>query len=140
MGPIITGGLIGLTIAVPIGPIAILCTGRTLVRGRLAGIVTGLGSATVHAGYSTVAALGDEVVETFLHVHGNKMRLAGGVSLLFLGLLALARNARPALGGPANSGLAGDYASTVAVALSNPMTLTGFLAGVRPLRSARQMS
>ncbi len=68
MGPIIAGGLIGLTIAVPIGPIAMLCIGRTLQRGRLAGIVTGLGSTTVHAGYGTVATLGGEVVATFLHM------------------------------------------------------------------------
>ena len=52
------GFVIGLAIAAPVGAIGLLCIRRTLVEGRLVGLVSGLGAATADAVYGTVAAFG----------------------------------------------------------------------------------
>ena len=45
------GVVIGLSMAVPVGPIGILCIRRTLMEGRMSGLVSGLGLATADAVY-----------------------------------------------------------------------------------------
>ena len=43
---LVKGILMGLAIAAPVGPIALLCIRRTLAQGRLAGLSSGFGAAT----------------------------------------------------------------------------------------------
>src|SRR5271170_2342067 len=50
------GIVIGAVIAVPVGPVGILCLRRTIFEGRLAGLVSGLGAATADALFGVVAA------------------------------------------------------------------------------------
>lgn len=52
------GLVIGLSIAAPVGPIGLLCIRRSLLGGRLAGVVSGLGAATADAIYGLLAAFG----------------------------------------------------------------------------------
>ena len=42
---LLQGLLLGLSIAAPVGPIALLCIRRTLDRGFMSGLVSGLGAA-----------------------------------------------------------------------------------------------
>jgi hypothetical protein len=63
---LLKGGLIGLSIAAPVGPIGVLCIRRTLAEGRLAGLVSGLGAATADAVYGCIAGLGLSFVSAFL--------------------------------------------------------------------------
>lgn len=49
---------VGLAVAVPIGPMGILCIQRTLAHGLEAGFATGLGAATVHVALGSMATLG----------------------------------------------------------------------------------
>src|SRR3954471_1892409 len=48
----------GLFVAVPIGPMGVLCIQRTLTFGLAAGLATGLGAATVHLIFGSLAAVG----------------------------------------------------------------------------------
>src|SRR5215212_2013033 len=48
----------GLAVAVPIGPMGVLCIQRTLTFGLAAGLATGLGAATVHLIFGSLAAFG----------------------------------------------------------------------------------
>ena len=50
--------VVGLSIAAPVGPIGLLTIQRTLERGRLAGLATGLGAATADACYGAIGAYG----------------------------------------------------------------------------------
>ena len=52
------GLAIGLAVAIPVGPIALLCMRRTLERGFLIGFGTGLGAAVADLLYSSIAAFG----------------------------------------------------------------------------------
>jgi threonine/homoserine/homoserine lactone efflux protein len=124
-----TRGLaIGFAIAAPVGAIGLLCIRRTLAHGRLTGFVSGLGAATADAFYGAVAALGLTAVSATLIAHQDVVRLLGGVFLLYLGArTALARPVIEARDG-STRGLAGAFASTVALTLTNPTTILSFVA------------
>ncbi|MCC6445989.1 MAG: LysE family transporter [Armatimonadetes bacterium] len=122
------GLLIGFSIAAPVGPIGVLCIRRTLARGRLSGLASGLGAATADAIYGCTAGFGLTFISSFLIGHQIWLRLLGGAFLCYLGvktLLALPAE-KPA---EANGrGLLGDYSSTCFLTLTNPLTILSFTA------------
>ena len=125
---LLRGGLIGLSIAAPVGPIGVLCIRRTLAEGRVAGLVSGLGAATADAFYGSVAAFGLTFISSLLVGQQAWLRLAGGLFLCYLGLKTLL--ARPAEQGMAarSRGLLGSYVSTLFLTVTNPMTILSFAA------------
>src|SRR5919205_3153025 len=66
LGVFVRGLVVGLAVAAPVGPIGVLCIRRTLADGRLAGLATGLGAATVDAFYGGIAGFGVTVVSGLL--------------------------------------------------------------------------
>ena len=70
VGFLIKGLVIGLAIAAPVGPIGVLCIRRTLVEGRLVGLVTGMGAATTDGLYGAVAAFGLTAISDLLIGNG----------------------------------------------------------------------
>ena len=82
----IQGVGIGFSIAIPVGPIGMLCLRRSLKDGRRVGLVSGLGAATADAIYGLIAALGISAVQGFLLDHRFALQLGGGIFLVFLGL------------------------------------------------------
>ena len=54
----VKGLIIGFALAAPVGPIAAICVQRTMNQGRVAGFLSGLGSAAADAVYGTAAAFG----------------------------------------------------------------------------------
>jgi threonine/homoserine/homoserine lactone efflux protein len=132
---VIHGGLIGLTIAMPIGPVCLLCIGRTLSRGCATGLLTGLGAVTVHAAYGAAAVFTNAAAMLFLRLHMQTLQMAGGLALSVCGLVMLVRSrgtrpVRPTAASFTWTGRRGDYLSGIALAMTNPLTLSGFLAGV----------
>ncbi len=127
---ILKGLMIGFSIAAPVGPIGVLCIRRTLAEGRWVGLFTGLGAATADALYGCAAAFGLSVVTQLLVGAQGWLRLVGGGFLVYLGVRTfLARPATQAAAvKKAGSGLAGAYFSTVALTLTNPMTILSFAA------------
>ncbi|GIV98243.1 MAG: lysine transporter LysE [Herpetosiphonaceae bacterium] len=128
VGLMLRGIAIGFSIAVPVGPIGVLCIRRTLAEGRAYGIVSGLGAATADALYGAIAGFGITAISTMLINQQMWLRLIGGLFLCYLGLKTmLAAPAQEAA--PANSyGLAGAYASTLLLTLTNPLTILSFAA------------
>lgn len=122
------GLLIGLAIAAPVGPIGVLCIRRTLADGRLTGFVSGLGAASADAVYGSIAAFGLTAVSGVLIAYQGWLRLVGGLFLLYLGFRTFRAPVedRPAAAG--GRGLIGAYASTLALTLTNPLTILSFAA------------
>src|SRR5437667_7141797 len=78
--------VLGLSIAAPVGPIGILCIRRSLVDGRIAGLICGLGAATADALYGALGAFALNGISTWL-VRGRLwMTLTGSAFLLYLGV------------------------------------------------------
>jgi len=129
LGLLLKGMLVGLIIAVPAGPVGVLCIRRTIFNGRLAGFMSGLGAATADAVFGIIAGFGLTVVSDWLLDYENVLRLVGAGFLLFIGLSAF--NADPLAGTQTQrdpEGLLADFASTFALTITNPITILAFLA------------
>jgi threonine/homoserine/homoserine lactone efflux protein len=125
---LLRGLIIGFSIAAPVGPIGVLCIRRTLAKGRLSGLVSGLGAATADAIYGCVAGFGLTFISNILVSQQIWLRLIGGAFLCYLGLKTfLSKPAEQAASAEGN-GLVGAYASTFFLTLTNPMTILSFAA------------
>ena len=117
---------IGFCIAAPVGPIGVLCIRRTLADGRVAGLVSGLGAAVADAIYGAIAAFGLTAISDALVAQQTWLRLGGGVFLIFLGAKTFLAPPPARAAEVSAKGLAGAFASTVGLTLTNPMTILSF--------------
>jgi threonine/homoserine/homoserine lactone efflux protein len=125
---LLKGIAVGLLIAVPVGPVGIMCVRRTIFEGKLAGLVSGLGAATADALFGFVAAFGLTFVSDWLIGYHQWLRIAGGCYLLYVGGSALlAEPEAKQSSEPDAEGLLRDFLSTFALTLTNPITILAFL-------------
>jgi threonine/homoserine/homoserine lactone efflux protein len=121
--------LIGLSIAAPVGPIGLLVIQRTLQRGALVGLATGLGAAVADALYGAVGAFGVSWVIDALTGARVPLALGGGAFLLWLAWrIWHAPPADRAAQAGAGAGLLQCFAGTFVLTLSNPATIFSFIA------------
>lgn len=134
------GAAAGIAIAVPVGPVGVLCVRRTLELGRMAGMISGLGAAVADALFGAVAAFGLTLVANWLTAHEAPLRALGGALLIVLGVRALRRRAQaePGLAKRAAGAGAGGtaipaagwgqaFAATFVLTATNPITIVAFL-------------
>ncbi|MFK8185540.1 MAG: LysE family translocator [Phormidesmis sp.] len=138
------GLLMGIAIAAPVGPIALLCIRRTLAQGRWIGLFTGLGAATADGLYGMIAAFGLSAISELLVQNTHYLQLFGGIFLVYLGLTTFfAKSAVVAddltttqassqsssqATNPYGIRLVSAYSSTLALTLTNPATILSFIA------------
>lgn len=127
---LLKGVLVGIVIAVPVGPVGVLCIRRTILDGRLAGFVSGLGAATADAVFGIIAAGGLTFVSSLLFGYQDWLRLGGAGFLLIVGTRALGAKPTTASHGEQRDAetLIADFASTFALTITNPITILAFLA------------
>jgi threonine/homoserine/homoserine lactone efflux protein len=126
----VRGLLIGLSIAATVGPMSVLCIQRTLNKGQLYGLVSGLGIATADGVYGSIAAFGLTLITNFLIHEQLWIRLIGGLFLMYMGvktILSRPPERAAALNMKTNSYL-GAYTSTFLLTLTNPLTILSFAA------------
>ena len=82
---LLKGIVVGVVIAVPVGPVGIMCIRRTIFEGKLAGFVSGLGAATADAVFGIIAGFGLTVVSEWLFDYQGSLRFAGACFLLIVG-------------------------------------------------------
>ena len=122
------GLIIGFAMAVPIGPIGVMCIRKTLAEGHTRGLIIGLGAATADSLYSCIAAFGLTFISDVISTQHFWLRLVGGGLLLFLGLKTfLAKRKVPAIPSD-NKGMLRSYATAFFLALTNPVTIFAFVA------------
>ncbi len=123
------GFAIGLAVAIPVGPIALLCMRRTLERNFLVGFSTGLGAAVADLFYASIAAFGISAVETVLLEYRTALSFTGGIFLLVLAArTATGKGAIEREVNPGTSGAASAFVSGFALTATNPLTVLGFVA------------
>jgi threonine/homoserine/homoserine lactone efflux protein len=132
LGVLLRSAVIGFSIAAPVGPVGLLCIQRTLARGLVHGLATGLGAASADALYGCMAAFGLTFVWGLLADLQTGLRLVGGAYLCYLGARTLFRppgyRVENVATGMDAHGLAGTYLSTLLLTLTNPMTVLSFMA------------
>jgi threonine/homoserine/homoserine lactone efflux protein len=122
------GIAIGFIMAIPIGPIGIMCIRKTLTEGRLSGLIIGLGAATADLFYGCVAAFGLTVISDTLTDQRIWIRIAGGALLFFLGVKTFRAHPKDPKLKTTGSGRLRSYLTVVFLTLTNPLTIFAFIA------------
>jgi len=131
---VLRGFALGFAIAASPGPIFFLCLRRTLVRGRLIGLLSGLGVATADGFYAALAAFGVGAVTSVLVGERRWLAVAGGIALVILGLRTVVDRPGAETAPSTNrSGLGWAYVSTLGLTITNPATIISFAALVAAL-------
>ena len=117
---LLTGAMVGVSIAAPFGPSSMLCVERALNGGIASGLVCGFGVATVHLAYGILVSLGGLALLAF--TQGNLgFAMMSSLTLLVFAFRSLTKVAvlepleRP------HVGLAATYLGALAFGLFNPL-------------------
>ena len=127
----LTGVLIGLSVAAPVGPMSLLTMRRTIERGFAAGLVSGLGIAAADATYGAIAAFGLTTLSDALIEHQRIIRIVGGAALLYIGFRILQAARKPVEARPEtvpDQSLVRIVGTMYLLTLSNPTTILSFAA------------
>jgi len=133
LGILMMGWFIGLLIAMPVGPVAVLTFKRTLHNGWLVGVATAAGAIIADTVYAAVAAFGVYAVQDYLVEHQYTLRLIGGIALLIVGIRMLWQKAAVAAAPEDQEDedawhqLLHAFATGLIITLTNPLTLVAFL-------------
>ena len=134
------GLLIGLAVAAPVGPMALLCLKLSLERGIGAGIATGFGIAVADMTYGALALLGLTAVMALLLDYSDFIRTVGGSALILMAIYSTVKILREkkipkaaaldkaALDKKLSGKLILSFSSAYALTITNPMTILTFLA------------
>ena len=137
MSALLSGIAVGFAVAMPVGPIGVLCIKRSLKDGFRFGLATGLGAATADASYGLLVALGLGL--SGLLAYAVPLKIGGGVLIILLGLLGLRSFFTPAtkveIASP-KGGLLAAWLNTFLLTLANPMTILAFVGLIAALGTA----
>ena len=119
----IKGIAVGFAIAAPVGPVGILCIQRSLTKGVLYGLVSGMGAALADATFGAIATFGVSFVANFLDRQQYWFQLAGSLLLLAMGSHTVLAKWQPPSARAGTSDLAHDWATTFLLTITNPITI-----------------
>ncbi len=126
---LIKGCLIGFSIAMPVGPIGLLCIKNSLTRGMIYGLMAGLGAACADTLFGALGGFGMSAVGIFLAKHHLILELLGGVFMCYLGASTFFEKIVESSENTIEGSYWSTFFSTFLLTLTNPMTVLSF-AGV----------
>ncbi|HEX3001114.1 MAG TPA: LysE family transporter [Methanoregula sp.] len=123
IGLVIQGIIVGLILAVPVGPLSLICIQRTLSCGKLHGILSGFGITLADSVYAVIAFLGLAAISGFILSFEVPLRIFAGLVLIVVGarIIGFVPDRRQDRTGRERYSTA--FFSMLALALANPMTL-----------------
>ena len=125
----IKGFIIGVFVSAPMGPIGVLCIQRTLNKGRISGLYTGVGAAISDLMYALLTGFGMSMVIDFIETNAILIKLLGSIVLAGFGLYIYrqnpARNLRQK--GQISNTKMQDLVTAFLLTFSNPLILFLFI-------------
>lgn len=120
-----SGFLIGVLISAPMGPVGMLCIQRTLNKGRVAGLTTGIGASVSDLIYCLLTGFGLSFIEEFINRHQIVLQILGSLVLIGFGIYLFRKNPARQLKTPddAPNNVWGDIISGFFFTFSNPLIL-----------------
>jgi len=114
-------------VSVPLGPIGVICLHRTLSRGRISGLISGLGAACADTFFAAIAGFGLSFFLNFFQKQQFYLMMGGGLTLIIFGIFQFFSNTIKQVRQPKKSNkLVGDYFSVFFLTISNPITILFF--------------
>src|SRR5450759_3514870 len=83
---LLKGIILGLTVSMPLGPIGIILINRTIKRGMLSGFFSGLGLASADTLLAVLAALGFNVILSFINQESFIISVIAGLIIIGIGM------------------------------------------------------
>jgi len=123
---LLKGSLIGLSIAMPMGPVGMLCLRYSLLRGKSFGITSGLGVALADGICGALAAIGLTAITTFVADNQTWLHLVGSLVLFYFGLATFLAKKRETGKEVIESGHLSVFTFMFLLTLTNPITLLSF--------------
>lgn len=129
----IKGIIIGFSIAMPVGPIGLLCIRNTLTLGFLGGLVSGFGAAVADGLFATIAGLGVSTIITFLKEYNLWVHSIGAIVLIGIGINIIKNASKVLENIPLDSpqavkSLLWAFLSTMILTFVNPLTILSYAA------------
>ena len=84
---LLKGIIIGLTVAIPVGPVGLMCLDMTVTHGKRAGLSCAYGMVTADIFSAAMMSLGVSLVYTFIAAHSLTIRIFTGLLFACLGLM-----------------------------------------------------
>ena len=138
----VRGIVMGFALAIPVGPICLLCIHRALANGWLVAFLSTLGAVVADCVLGAAVALGSSVVAPLIDEYQGPLRIVGGLFIIGVGIrsfyatLSLEPEGR-------KYGLAREFLSSILITLFNPANYLGVLgvfAAVGTFRTAELAS
>lgn len=134
------GVLAGFAISAPVGPVNVLCFSRTVSKGRMAGLISGLGAATADTIYGGMAGFSISFIIVFLLHEEFWIRLFGGMLLIAIGIRYYFKKPESLEDEKQKQATHSDYISALLLNLTNPTTVLSFLAVLAALGMGQHKS
>lgn len=122
------GSLIGFSIAMPIGPVGVVCIQHSLRRGLLAGLIAGSGAALADAFFGCMAGFGVSLLSHIVTRYQLWFQIIGALILWYLGIKIFKSQPSPMSTLETSFSRRRIFFSTFALTLTNPLTIVCFAA------------
>jgi threonine/homoserine/homoserine lactone efflux protein len=123
---LLTGSLIGLSIAMPMGPIGMLCLRYSLSKGKSFGLASGMGVALADALCGALAAIGLTALMTFVENNHSLLQLFGSFFLFYFGYKTMRAKRKMDNEPVISSSHLRVFLLMFFITLSNPLTILSF--------------
>lgn len=121
------GLIAGFIIAVPMGPVSVLCFRRVLTGSLLVGLFTVFGAAAADMLYGLIVALGITFITHFIEAHKFWLRIFAGGFLLYFGLTMIRAHPDSVKGeGSSKLGVGKAFLSAFGLMIVNPVVVFSF--------------
>ena len=128
---VLKGVIVGLILAVPVGPLSLMCIRRSLAEGKFHGIVSGFGVAAADSFYAAVAFLGVTAISGLILSFQGAFQFFTALVLIIVAIKIFFTAPGPDSGKSLHGTYTKDFLSMAAIAIVNPMTII-FLVATLP--------
>lgn len=127
---LLKGIILGLTVSMPPGPTGIILVNRTIKRGILSGIFSGLGLAAADTVLAILSGLGFTIILNFVKEERFMLGIAAGIIIILSGVKVLLSNPVKEFRNKDKSekSLWRDFYSVFMISITNPYTIFIFVA------------
>ena len=117
----IKGFIVGMGASIPLGPLGVMCVQKTLSKGRLSGLATGLGASLTDTFFAAFAILSLALIQEFVKSNETAVLLGGGLVVIAIGLkIFLTNPVKQIMQNKGGKRLLEDFASAVVMTVTNP--------------------
>jgi threonine/homoserine/homoserine lactone efflux protein len=127
---ILFGGFcVGLASSVTVGPVAVLCIQRTLSKGHLSGLLSGLGIACADTLMAILAFTVYALLKSYIDQYNDIIQFCGGVFVVIVGVMIFFKNPVPQIrkNRAGRSALWQDFASMFGFTLANFVVIIPYI-------------